>query len=288
MDIVAARFNEVTHYRWGRIIDFLKLHYVLTQRTEAPSGATMSIRPPIPDRLKNLLQLWKYQPPWFFDEFDRLEEVFPAASYQYVLVRHGIPHRSRARTTMPAPRTLATKRHERKRRHDPPIALAAAEKPRSDAQDLRVWPAADLTPPGGAHEQYRAAQQRVASQAARTRAGSRALRRQSALRAGGAGRVSCAGDALSHLVLEGCRHRPVLLRGDAGLRLRARTCSWTISEAGACTGRSTCSADHSSPRDRIWPSTWITLGWRLPAIKTLFTEGGDPSRLSAEHHGVDA
>ena len=35
MDIVAARFNEVTAYRWGRIIDFLKLHYVLTQRTDS-------------------------------------------------------------------------------------------------------------------------------------------------------------------------------------------------------------------------------------------------------------
>ena len=46
MDIVAARFNDVTHYRWGRIIDFLKLHYVLTQRTETPSGATMSTPAP--------------------------------------------------------------------------------------------------------------------------------------------------------------------------------------------------------------------------------------------------
>jgi len=27
--------------------------------------------------------------PWFFDEFDRLEEVFPAASYQYVLYGMG-------------------------------------------------------------------------------------------------------------------------------------------------------------------------------------------------------
>ncbi|MGH8259163.1 MAG: tryptophan halogenase, partial [Steroidobacteraceae bacterium] len=33
--------------------------------------------------------LWKYQSPWFFDEFDRLEEVFPAASYQYVLYGMG-------------------------------------------------------------------------------------------------------------------------------------------------------------------------------------------------------
>lgn len=85
MDIVATRFNEVTRYRWGRIIDFLKLHYCLTKRTDSqfwidnvdPSG--------IPERLQNLLKLWKTQAPWFLDEFDRLEEVFPAASYQYVL-----------------------------------------------------------------------------------------------------------------------------------------------------------------------------------------------------------
>jgi len=88
MDIVATRFNDVNHYRWGRIIDFLKLHYVLTRRPEKfwqdntdPSS--------VPDRLKNLLHLWKYQPPWFFDEFDRIEEVFPAASYQYVLYGMG-------------------------------------------------------------------------------------------------------------------------------------------------------------------------------------------------------
>ncbi|WP_430985743.1 tryptophan 7-halogenase, partial [Escherichia coli] len=35
MDILAARFNATTLYRWGRIIDFLKLHYVLTKRTDS-------------------------------------------------------------------------------------------------------------------------------------------------------------------------------------------------------------------------------------------------------------
>lgn len=89
MDIVSARFNDVTQYRWGRIVDFLKLHYALSKRTDSAfwkdnvDPATMS------DRLKNLMHLWKYQSPWFFDEFDRLEEVFPAASYQYVLYGMG-------------------------------------------------------------------------------------------------------------------------------------------------------------------------------------------------------
>jgi tryptophan 7-halogenase len=89
MDIVAKRFNEVTHYRWGRIIDFLKLHYVLTQRTDTAFWRDNVDPATIPERLKELLTLWKYQSPWFFDEFDRLEEVFPAASYQYVLYGMG-------------------------------------------------------------------------------------------------------------------------------------------------------------------------------------------------------
>jgi tryptophan halogenase len=89
MDIVAKRFNEVTHYRWGRIIDFLKLHYVLTQRTDSQFWIDNVDPATIPDRLQDLLRLWKYQSPWFLDEFDRLEEVFPAASYQYVLYGMG-------------------------------------------------------------------------------------------------------------------------------------------------------------------------------------------------------
>jgi tryptophan halogenase len=89
MDLVAKRFNEVTHYRWGRIIDFLKLHYVLTQRTDSAFWRDNVDPAGIPERLKELLTLWKYQSPWFFDEFDRLEEVFPAASYQYVLYGMG-------------------------------------------------------------------------------------------------------------------------------------------------------------------------------------------------------
>jgi tryptophan halogenase len=89
MDLIATRFNDVTRYRWGRIIDFLKLHYALTQRTDSRFWMDNVDPSTVPDRLKNLLQLWKYRSPWFFDEFDRLEEVFPAASYQYVLYGMG-------------------------------------------------------------------------------------------------------------------------------------------------------------------------------------------------------
>ena len=89
MDIVARGFNDVTHYRWGRIIDFLKLHYVLTRRTDSAFWRDNVDPATVPARLQDLLRLWSYRSPWFFDEFDRLEEVFPAASYQYVLYGMG-------------------------------------------------------------------------------------------------------------------------------------------------------------------------------------------------------
>jgi len=91
MDVVASRFNATTHYRWGRIIDFLKLHYVLTKRTDTAFWRDNVQPDTIPDRLKELLLLWRYQPPWMHDEFDRIEEVFPAASYQYVLYGMNFP-----------------------------------------------------------------------------------------------------------------------------------------------------------------------------------------------------
>ena len=89
MDLIAARFNSTTLYRWGRIIDFLKLHYVLTKRTDSAFWRDNLLPETIPDRLEDLLLLWSHQSPWFHDEFDRVEEVFPAASYQYVLYGMG-------------------------------------------------------------------------------------------------------------------------------------------------------------------------------------------------------
>nr|WP_298728582.1 tryptophan halogenase family protein [uncultured Steroidobacter sp.] len=89
MDVIAARFNNTTEYRWGRIIDFLKLHYALTQRDDTDFWRDNRRPETIPERLQHLLLLWRYQSPWYHDEFDRIEEVFPAASYQYVLYGMG-------------------------------------------------------------------------------------------------------------------------------------------------------------------------------------------------------
>lgn len=89
MDIIASRFNATTEYRWGRIIDFLKLHYALTKREDSAFWRDNRLPETIPERLQDLLLLWRHQSPWYHDEFDRIEEVFPAASYQYVLYGMG-------------------------------------------------------------------------------------------------------------------------------------------------------------------------------------------------------
>ena len=87
MSVVAARFNRRCHYRWSRIIDFLKLHYILSKRAQ-PFWHDVASTDNISDRLREDLTLWRHQPPWKTD-FDSLEEAFPAASYQYVLYGMG-------------------------------------------------------------------------------------------------------------------------------------------------------------------------------------------------------
>jgi tryptophan halogenase len=88
MDVVAGRFNERFRYRWGRIVDFLKLHYVLSRRGDSSFWIDNRRTDTIPDRLGELLELWRYRPPSHRD-FHQLEEIFPAASYQYVLYGMG-------------------------------------------------------------------------------------------------------------------------------------------------------------------------------------------------------
>lgn len=82
MPIVAERFNQLFLTRWDRIIEFLKLHYVLSER---PEPYWQAHRDPgtYPQRLAGLLALWKQQPPSMYD-LPLAEEIFPAASYQYV------------------------------------------------------------------------------------------------------------------------------------------------------------------------------------------------------------
>jgi len=78
----AEKFNSDLSERWARIMDFLKLHYVLTQRQET-FWRDASGMDTVSDRLKSDLELWSSNTLWK-DIALGGNEVFPAASYQYV------------------------------------------------------------------------------------------------------------------------------------------------------------------------------------------------------------
>jgi hypothetical protein len=87
MTLTAKRFNTMMLKKWRGVIDFLKLHYVLSRRTETfwqDSRESQSI----PDSLRELLQLWQYRGPNEYDFSDTIE-AFSAASYAYILYGAG-------------------------------------------------------------------------------------------------------------------------------------------------------------------------------------------------------
>jgi tryptophan 7-halogenase len=83
----ARRFNDLMRNRCRNIVNFLKMHYCLSQRTE---DFWRDNRQPesIPEALKSLLAEWRYRPPCRFD-FVADHETFPHFSYQYVLYGMG-------------------------------------------------------------------------------------------------------------------------------------------------------------------------------------------------------
>lgn len=89
MAVAARRFNELFRYRWDRIIAFLKLHYVLSRRTE-PYWLAQRDPATIPERLAEDLILWRQHPPSARD-FPLYDEMFPAASQHYILYGMGYP-----------------------------------------------------------------------------------------------------------------------------------------------------------------------------------------------------
>ncbi len=98
MSVVARRFNAKMHYHWERVIEFLKLHYALSRRRDSDYWREASNPATFPESLRDQLTLWQQQPPWH-DDAPRIDELFPPASYQYVL--YGMGFRPRYRHASP-------------------------------------------------------------------------------------------------------------------------------------------------------------------------------------------
>jgi len=96
MDTLATQFNRAFSHHWERIIEFLKLHYALTQRQDTAFWRDNRDPSTIPDDLQERLRMWRYQPPAPQD-FAHQPEVFSWPSYQYVL--HGMQFETKYATT---------------------------------------------------------------------------------------------------------------------------------------------------------------------------------------------
>lgn len=78
------QFNETFSYRWDTIIEFLKLHYCISKRTDTDFWRDNTHPGSIPVALQEKLESWREQCPSVVDFLSRAD-VFPFESYCYIL-----------------------------------------------------------------------------------------------------------------------------------------------------------------------------------------------------------
>ena len=83
MKPAADMFNRLMANRYDRIVDFLKLHYCLSDRSE-PFWRDNADIASVPESLQEKLRMWRFRTPSRFDFIGDYETFLPI-SYQAVL-----------------------------------------------------------------------------------------------------------------------------------------------------------------------------------------------------------
>jgi flavin-dependent dehydrogenase len=84
----ARQFNAIMRRRYERALDFIKLHYCLSERRDSRFWLDNVDPASVPDSLKELLDRWRFRPPNEMD-IDRNVDIFTESSWQYVLYGMG-------------------------------------------------------------------------------------------------------------------------------------------------------------------------------------------------------
>jgi tryptophan halogenase len=87
--------------RYARIVDFIKLHYCLSRRTDSRFWLGNADPATIPQSLRDKLAMWKSRPPHRLDFVTDLE-MYPPSSWQYVLYGMEFETKLRAGAVDPA------------------------------------------------------------------------------------------------------------------------------------------------------------------------------------------
>jgi tryptophan halogenase len=88
VETAARQFNHIMARRYERVVDFLKVHYCLTKRTDTAFWRDNADPSSIPDSLKELLDRWRFRPPEFMD-FEMRYETFTEVNWQFTLYGMG-------------------------------------------------------------------------------------------------------------------------------------------------------------------------------------------------------
>ncbi|UIJ47299.1 tryptophan 7-halogenase [Sphingomonas cannabina] len=84
----ARQFNAIMRRRYERALDFIKLHYCISERRDTAFWRDNVDPATIPDSLLDLLDRWRFRPPTEID-VDTNIDIFTEPSWQYVLYGMG-------------------------------------------------------------------------------------------------------------------------------------------------------------------------------------------------------
>ncbi|WP_243692312.1 tryptophan halogenase family protein [Caulobacter sp. BK020] len=88
METAARRYNDLMRRRYERALDFIKLHYCISERRDTAFWRNNVEASTIPDSLHDLLDRWRFRPPDAID-IDPNADIFTEASWRYVLYGMG-------------------------------------------------------------------------------------------------------------------------------------------------------------------------------------------------------
>ncbi|WP_339719455.1 tryptophan halogenase family protein [uncultured Paraglaciecola sp.] len=84
MGYAEKTFNDISRYAWDKVIDFIKLHYYLSKRSDSQFWLDNVNPNSAPESLLEKLDYWQFNLPTQSD-FSSKYEVFQLENYQYVL-----------------------------------------------------------------------------------------------------------------------------------------------------------------------------------------------------------
>jgi 2-polyprenyl-6-methoxyphenol hydroxylase-like FAD-dependent oxidoreductase len=88
LETAAKQYNQIMRRRYERALDFIKLHYCLSERRDSRFWLDNVDSASIPESLQELLRMWQHRPPGAID-IDRNVDLFEESSWQSVLYGMG-------------------------------------------------------------------------------------------------------------------------------------------------------------------------------------------------------